>query len=604
MKRFATAFLLIAVAGSLFPSLGQIHTSYIHKPILADSVWVGDPGVRGSWVAPDLDQNGNQEILVTDYSDQGRVHLFEAAGNDTVELLWSSPLLTTGGGSSTPRVIRSGDLDDDGVGEIIFPSTGNGLFIFEWDGVLGSHNFGSTYSALLPSTFADVPGGLQSNFEHFEVFDVDKDGQEEIIMPSNVTGTANDDFLIITAVGQWNFEDPAFSGFQLEGSTNRTYRNNYGGGSPYAIHPADLDGDGKYELFVHPWNFGNMFVMKVTGPNTYVLPDSGRYYWSTSPDDHVALFGGTVYDLDGDGNDEVILPWYGSGAGSGDVFLVDFSPGDDVTQIDSSHVFNIGDAVTRTASGLGSSAFRAVVADLDNSGKPEIYVGGGYASNLVMLEYMGGDVRDPLNYSRTVIFDGYVDIYAEVEYRDSLGIKQDTVFIEHPFITKSFAPADFDGDKMMEIVAPFQSVYDSITIRWQSFVSGAYATDSTRNVLNPKRWNFRIFESDVVTGFTSRDLIVITPEDFKLQQNYPNPFNPSTTITFQLPLKKKVSLRIFDVLGKEVRTLINDEEYALGTHQVVWDGRNNHGEPVGSGTYIYRLEFGNFAKSMKMLLVK
>jgi len=93
-------------------------------------------------------------------------------------------------------------------------------------------------------------------------------------------------------------------------------------------------------------------------------------------------------------------------------------------------------------------------------------------------------------------------------------------------------------------------------------------------------------------------------KEFTLEQNYPNPFNPSTTITIRLPLTKRISLRVYDILGREVHTLINDEEYTAGSHQVFWDGRNSLGVPVGSGTYFYRLEFGNFSKSMKMMLVK
>jgi hypothetical protein len=70
---------------------------------------------------------------------------------------------------------------------------------------------------------------------------------------------------------------------------------------------------------------------------------------------------------------------------------------------------------------------------------------------------------------------------------------------------------------------------------------------------------------------------------FSLSQNYPNPFNPSTAISFQLPMNSRVTLKVFDMLGREIATLVNDERGA-GTHRVSWDAS---GRP--SGVYVYRL---------------
>jgi flagellar hook assembly protein FlgD len=66
----------------------------------------------------------------------------------------------------------------------------------------------------------------------------------------------------------------------------------------------------------------------------------------------------------------------------------------------------------------------------------------------------------------------------------------------------------------------------------------------------------------------------------------------------------KVSLTVYDMLGQEVRSLVQNQVYAPGLSEVTWDGKNNTGQPVSSGTYIYTLRFGNFSKSMKMMLVK
>ena len=88
------------------------------------------------------------------------------------------------------------------------------------------------------------------------------------------------------------------------------------------------------------------------------------------------------------------------------------------------------------------------------------------------------------------------------------------------------------------------------------------------------------------------------PEDFILEQNYPNPFNPSTTITYQVPKLSLVSLKVYDVLGKEVESLVNEEKYP-GRYTVNFNASN-----LASGVYIYRLRVNDYVSSKKMLLLK
>lgn len=88
------------------------------------------------------------------------------------------------------------------------------------------------------------------------------------------------------------------------------------------------------------------------------------------------------------------------------------------------------------------------------------------------------------------------------------------------------------------------------------------------------------------------------PEDFALHANYPNPFNPSTNISFSLPQRSNVTVRIFDINGRLVETLVN-ADYSPGTHTVRWDASQ-----VASGTYIYRLVAGDYVESRKMLLLR
>ena len=93
------------------------------------------------------------------------------------------------------------------------------------------------------------------------------------------------------------------------------------------------------------------------------------------------------------------------------------------------------------------------------------------------------------------------------------------------------------------------------------------------------------------------------PNEFSLSQNYPNPFNPSTTISYSIPKVSFVSLKIYDILGREVKTLINSEQNA-GVYNVRWNGDNIYGNKVSSGIYLYKIEAGDFSLTKKMLLLK
>lgn len=91
--------------------------------------------------------------------------------------------------------------------------------------------------------------------------------------------------------------------------------------------------------------------------------------------------------------------------------------------------------------------------------------------------------------------------------------------------------------------------------------------------------------------------------DFALEQNYPNPFNPETEIRFQVAEARQVSIRIFNTLGQEVRTLIS-RQLQRGSHRITWDGKDNSGKDVSSGMYLYQLRAGAFSQVRKMGLLR
>jgi hypothetical protein len=93
------------------------------------------------------------------------------------------------------------------------------------------------------------------------------------------------------------------------------------------------------------------------------------------------------------------------------------------------------------------------------------------------------------------------------------------------------------------------------------------------------------------------------PMSYSLDQNFPNPFNPSTTLAYSLKDPGHVTLDIYNVLGQNVRTLV-DEYLDAGTYTKIWDGCDNSGQPSASGMYFYRIKSGDFTEVKKMVMVK
>ncbi|MBE84335.1 MAG: hypothetical protein CME21_17380 [Gemmatimonadetes bacterium] len=93
------------------------------------------------------------------------------------------------------------------------------------------------------------------------------------------------------------------------------------------------------------------------------------------------------------------------------------------------------------------------------------------------------------------------------------------------------------------------------------------------------------------------------PENYGLAQNMPNPFNPSTTISYEVPESGATKLVVYNLLGQQVRTLI-DNTIEAGYHSIVWDGADEFGRQVASGIYIYRMSSGEFAATRRMMFLK
>ena len=110
----------------------------------------------------------------------------------------------------------------------------------------------------------------------------------------------------------------------------------------------------------------------------------------------------------------------------------------------------------------------------------------------------------------------------------------------------------------------------------------------------------QVWGKATATSVSEGDLIVA---GFQLQQNYPNPFNPSTTISYSVEKGGQIELKIYDLLGREVRNLVQQSKTA-GEYSVVWNGKDDFGKQVASGHYFYQLKAGEFQSTRRMVMLK
>jgi hypothetical protein len=162
-------------------------------------------------------------------------------------------------------------------------------------------------------------------------------------------------------------------------------------------------------------------------------------------------------------------------------------------------------------------------------------------------------------------------------------------------------------------VPPADLDAQNANISWSSFnmgyaVSSSFGTKAQsvvgQSFIGRMSEDGRIIESGFLADTLFRGTVVsvidepVIPAEFRLEQNFPNPFNPGTTIQFQLPAESHVTLIIYDVLGQEVATLI-DEKREAGKYIMQFDGSN-----ITSGIYFYRLHAGSYIETKKFMLLK
>jgi len=250
--------------------------------------------------------------------------------------------------------------------------------------------------------------------------------------------------------------------------------------------------------------------------------------------------------------------------------------------------------------------------DLDNNGKPELWVGGDTYVNGVGL-------------TRLVAYETTGDNTYQPAYQiDLIGI--------FSFYAGNMQAIDIDGDGKEEIllcidqhILIFKYENSGYTLWFvkrnelaaagkNSVVYSGFAADldgkgfkellMIKDILDPINGLLvftDVYKSDGTLGV--RNDTQLQPTGFKLLQNYPNPFNNSTTIEFQIPVESHVDIKIYNVLGKEVVTMTSNT-FRQGTYRLLWDGKNQQGDFVSSGLYLLKMQTEQYSGSLKILLLK
>ncbi|MCF7859525.1 MAG: T9SS type A sorting domain-containing protein [Candidatus Cloacimonetes bacterium] len=198
----------------------------------------------------------------------------------------------------------------------------------------------------------------------------------------------------------------------------------------------------------------------------------------------------------------------------------------------------------------------------------------------------------------------YTTPFSHIDCNLKIETKSDSTFVDYEIF-------DNDANNYLSLGDDIILMYDAFSSDWKLTWEINYnppldpseepilpVTGDKYQIVSAKKFvagDFINFSSDIILGFDDKDEIV---HQFKLSQNYPNPFNPTTTINYSIPQESFVKLKIYDILGREVETIVNEKQNR-GNYQVRFDASK-----LSSGVYFYRIEANNFSEVKKMLLVK
>lgn len=531
----------------------------------------------------DTDKDGWGEFLCA-YTDMpastgNYLLMYEANADNSYDTVWYFKYPVS---ANSFAGIAVGDIDNNGKVDIIttMPSQANvanpnppRLWVFEWNGVVGENKYGDYSSGSLQPTNEwnfDLPNNTDFRPYGLTIEDIDNDGQNELIAGVRQS-TRGREVIVASVAGELS----GFGSWVIEYNFIRA-----AGGSLYNTTVGDLDGDFKKEIYALIWNLFTLYIIECTGPDQYEVVDSLKQIYASQGIDYGALDGVRVSDVNYDGVNELYI----AGTESENTLFIVTNVTDvsAITPSDIKEFYHIPVQGNPNSDGVGK--FRSMyIADPDGDGKLDLMIAGERNGQIFDLEYSGqGDPADSVNWNLSIAFDVWEYSGISPTAPSSLNPR---FFYGYPTCPQGpvdeFSPplCDMDQDGLAEYV--FVNYSSSFSV-WPN---DAYV------------W---VLEVQPQTGIN--DELVNSPNGFVLKQNYPNPFNPSTIIQYALSGPQYVTLKVYDALGTEVTTLV-DEWKEAGSYQVEFKSTIDN-KQLANGVYIYRIQAGNYVDTKKMILLR
>ncbi len=442
-----------------------------------------------------------------------------------------------------PRMVSVADMNGDGLPDLIASS--------------GLSNFVSVYlntttpGASTPTFSARTDFATGNEPQSLTIADFNGDGKNDIATANGISNSVSV-FFNTTTPGATT---PTFSG-----PTNFS-----GMGTCWGITSADFNGDGKPDIAVTEINVDSVSVLlNSTTPGA----STPTFYTYRNFSTGTLAYRITSGDVNGDGKPDLITANRNSNNIS--VLLNNTNPGTTIPGFLAKSDF---------ANGFTSQPQDVFIGDFNGDGKPDFAAANSGTDNVS-------------------VFINRADFPLPVELASFIALTQ------NQNVTLKWSTTQETNNKGFDIERnSFGSGWKKIGFAaGQGTVNKTTAYSFNDNGLNTGTYNYRLKQMDYNGNYVyynlSNEVLIGVPGKFNLSQNYPNPFNPSTIINYQLPANSFVSIKIFDLAGREVAQLINEMKPA-GYYSMKFNGAN-----LSSGIYFYRIEAGAFSEVKKMVLVK